>query len=201
MAAKKEPIEIKINGSNQAETIKNCLQAKITADTSKTTYDTLRESAVTIIKSKVFDHWKKTRDPECGKYKITIPDTDPIYVNISNISSKKKFTPLEAKQVLSEIGCKGKDVFKIQTTQEINQDIMKRPKIAKQILTMLQELETQLKASGELEPEQSLVNTTQYFAIEEHALPRLLAICEDTIPTQFETAVEKLKDPIVCSIT
>jgi len=188
--------EIKITGENQAKTIKETFTAKIAAKQTADQYDALRTETLPLIKDKIYASWIKEGQPRFGQYAFKLPDGTTHIITAQDQTSKKSFTPHEAKQIIADIGCKGGDILNIAVKHEINDKITKKPKIFNQVKAALETLQAQLHASGDLAPEENLITTTHNLDIVEHAIPRLMAISETR--EQFTQSLTKLKDPVVC---
>ena len=188
--------EIKITGENQATSIKETFKAKNEAKNAEKTYAETKEAALTLIKNKIYDSWIKEGEPRYGQYAFKLPDGTTHIITTQDQSSRKSFTPHEAKAVLLEIGCKGSDILDIAIKHEINEKATKKPKIFNQVKAVLEELQTKLHASGELAPEEKLIETTHNLYIVEHAIPRLMATSKSR--EQFSESLTKLKDPVTC---
>lgn len=191
-----EQIEIKITGEKQAHTINTAFEAKAEAKKATEYYDETKLEATTIIKNKIYDHWLKEGKPHFGQYLLKLPDGTTHTVTTQNQSSRKSFTPLEAKEIISKIGCKGGDILEIVTKHEINEKITKRPKILNQVKAVLEELQEKLHASGDLAPEENLIITTNDLDIVDHAIPRLMAISESR--ETLANSLTLLKEPVTC---
>lgn len=188
--------EIKITGELQAASIKEAFAAKEQAKTAEKTYAEIKDQAITLIKNKIYDSWIKEGEPRYGQYAFKLPDGTVHIITAQDQSGRKNFTPQEAKKVIADIGCKGGDILTIVTRHEINSTITKKPKIFNQVKAVLEELQAKLHASGDLAPEENLINTTNNLDIVEHAIPRLMAISESR--EQFSESLTKLKDPVTC---
>ena len=188
--------EIKITGENQATSIKAAFAAKEQAKTAEKTYAETKDEAITLIKNKIYNSWIKEGETRFGQYAFKLPDGTTHIITAQDQSSRKNFTPSEAKKIIAEIGCKGGDILTIVTRHEINSTIAKKPKIFNQVKAVLEELQTKLHASGDLAPEENLINTTNNLDIVDHAIPRLMAISESC--EQFTNSLTKLKDPVTC---
>jgi len=193
-----EQIEIKITGENQATSIKAAFVAKEKAKEATETYETAKTEALPLIKNKIYAKWQTEGKPRFGQYAFKLPDNTTHIITVQDQSSRKNFTPIEAKEAYTKIGCKGGDILEIVTKHTINEKVTKKPKIFNQIKALLEELETKLHASGDLAPEEKLIITTNDLDIIEHAIPRLLTICESR--EKFAEAMHILKDPITCSL-
>lgn len=198
MAKTTDVYEIKITGENQAASIKAAFAAKAEAKRTEEEYDTAKSEAIDLIKNKIYASWQTEGEPRFGQYAFKLPDGTTHIITAQNISSKKSFTPAEAKDVIAKIGCKGGDILTIVTKHSINEKAAKRPKIFNQIKAVLEELQTKLHASGDLAPEETLIITTNDLDIVEHAIPRLLATCETR--EKFAESLTLLKDPVSCSL-
>lgn len=187
--AKKEPVNVAINGKRQGKTIGNAFDAKATADASKKYYDTSRAGAISVMLQKVFGHWTKMGKPHVGQYDFHLPpegDEDPRTVsgNVQNRQSSKSFSPQRAKEIIAELQTglkegqklKASDVLDVHVTHQIHPQVMARPSIKKRILEVLQGMEQQLRDEGTLPPELSLVAETKSLVIAEHAMDRLLVL-------------------------
>lgn len=190
--------EIKITGEKQAESIKAAFAAKAEAKRTEEEYDAAKAEAIDLIKNKIYTTWMAEGQPKFGQYAFKLPDDTTHIITAQNISSKKSFTPVEAKEVISKIGCKGGDILQIVTRHSINEKATKRPKIFNQIKTVLEKLQEELHANGDLAPEETLIITTNDLEIVEHAIPRLMAISESR--EKFAESLTILKDPVSCSL-
>ena len=186
--------EIKITGENQATSIKAAFTAKTEAKTATEAYDEAKSEAITLIKNKIYDSWIKEGEPRFGQYEFKFPDNTTHIITAQDQSSRKNFTPVEAKKIIQTIGCKGADILEIVTKHEINEKVTKKPKIFNQVKAALEELQTKLHASGDLAPEETLINTTNNLDIVKHAIPRLLATSENR--DKFAENMTHLKDPV-----
>jgi hypothetical protein len=188
--------EIKITGELQAAIIKEAFKAKEESKKAEDIYKQVKEQAIGLIKNKIYDSWIKESEPRFGQYAFKLPDGTTHTITAQDQSTRKNFTPHEAKAIIAEIGCKGSDILEIVTKHEINEKITKKPKIFNQVKAALEELQTKLHASGELAPEETLIETTRDLYIVEHAIPRLMATSESR--EQFSESLTKLKDPVTC---
>lgn len=199
MATTKVKPTINLVGDRQAETIQECFRLKEESKTLETQYKEAKEKALPIIFKKILNFWKKNGAPEFGGYILKLSDGTEREVAIQNVSSKKKFTPVEVKNIYETIGCKGGDIFDITTNIEIDSELIGKTKIRNEVVRVLKDLENQLRINGDISPEEQLVKETKHFKIVEHAIPRLMAK-ESEVKVEIDEALTLLKDPVICLI-
>jgi hypothetical protein len=196
---KTPPVDIKITGAQQVAAIKAVYAAKTEADEAKRTYDDSRKGALGTLISKIFAHWTKRGAVSTGAYAFNLPDGSIKVANAQNRQSTKSYDPADAKELLmrlnanTEPGAKFKagDVYNVKVDHGLSPEAMKIKGVRERILTVLTQLEAEMKSERALPPEVSLIQEDKTLVLADHALDRILAMS-----TNFDDAMEVLGNPV-----
>jgi len=196
---KTPPVDVKITGSQQVAAIKAVYDAKVKADEAKREYDNSRKGALSTLISKVFAHWVKRGKIHSGAYAFNLPDGTVKVANAQNRQSTKSYDPADAKELLTRLNAntepgakfKAGDVYNVKVDHGLSAEAMKLKGVRERILTVLTQLEAEMKSERALPPEVSLIQEDKTLVLADHALDRILAMS-----TNFDDAMEVLGNPI-----
>lgn len=203
MAKKTQPVEIKITGIQQAAAFNEVYTAKEKADAAKLDYDNARKGVMGTILSKIFGHWTKSGVKHTGAYEFQLPDGTTRTANVQNRQSSKSYDPKDAKDLLAKLNAdtepgaqfKASDVYNVVVDHALHPEAMRIAKVRDKILSMLTELESDLKKERTLPPEVSLILENKKLVLADHALDRILALS-----TNFEAAMQTIDNPVTANL-